>query len=384
MAIERPYARLWTDLHKDEAIAGLSANAFRLWVMALPYCVRNSTGGVINVLKPGTVALWSHVPAGDVPSALAELTQAGFLVAVADTTRDKDGQPTQLAIKNFARYQHADVYLDDAEAVPVPAAVVSRKDVTQLLRATLDAAPTAVPDYAGALAVTVPNLLAAHGTVRGVTANTLEEVVVFHAADAILGRLDSSTTQARSRWQRLRGLRAKHGSAGLIDALFAVSTSRTPSLDAAQVVLRDIDAMAPHTDPALRDIVDSLVGSDSVLDGYLADTPDDPTAAYVRALSDAEAMTVEFADLYPDLRKAVVKALIARFARETHQLRADQAYGLVKQAGAIGVELGPRCVLAALSRTSTARITGDPTAYVNKVAQSIAIEYRQAAQEITA
>jgi hypothetical protein len=111
-------------------------------------------------------------------------------------------------------------------------------------------------------------------------------------------------------------------------------------------------------------------GLRDVLDGLLADYPDDPTQAYMDGLVVAGQLADEFADLSKDMPKFLRNSVIAHAADRVHGDRVEGAElsRLYRAATTLGPE-GARWVIWALWRTASARITGSVVSYVIKVAE---------------
>lgn len=111
-------------------------------------------------------------------------------------------------------------------------------------------------------------------------------------------------------------------------------------------------------------------GLRDVIDGLLADYPDDPAQAYMDGLVAAGQLAADYPGLSKDLPKFLRNTVIAHAADRVHgdRIEGSELSRLYRAATTLGPE-GARWVIWALWRTATARITGNVASYVIKVAE---------------
>lgn len=167
------------------------------------------------------------------------------------------------------------------------------------------------------------------------------------------------------------------------------SRYRLPAMPGSEVWERPVKKSAPAAKPApvatpesatAKELAAGLVGTDGVLDGYLADVDGgriDLGDAYFRTLDDADALATEFDGASRDLRTFLRNAVLARCVADVHGVEKGFAR-LSKEAKVLGSD-GHRWLVSAALHTASAAINGDPVSYVIRAARRMAAEHKAVA-----
>lgn len=121
------------------------------------------------------------------------------------------------------------------------------------------------------------------------------------------------------------------------------------------------------------DIAKALTGDNGVLDGFMADFPDNPAAAYRATLDAADLLAAENDGLSKDLKGYLRNAVIAHAAIEVAELDGKAIGRLGREAKVLG-DSGPFWIVKALLHTASANVEGDAASYVIATARRMKAE----------
>ena len=128
-------------------------------------------------------------------------------------------------------------------------------------------------------------------------------------------------------------------------------------------------------DPAsLKGVEAALVAAGGVLDEALAASKD-PVGAYLEVLALTPELGPQAVTTSKDPVGYLANQVLARCAKDTHEVEGPSLSRLVKEAKLLGAD-GHAWVITALVNTASSKIEGDPVSYVIKVARNLAAEAR--------